>query len=78
MQRLPALVSLLALAAVAGVGLGLAQGGSGRALAAATGQTPQSPFTATLAGEVTTAEIETTPIETLRRQLRRKPSRPPA
>ena len=64
MPRLPALVSLLALAAVAGVGLGLAGGGSGRALAAATGQTPQSAFTATLAAEVTTAEIETTPIET--------------
>jgi hypothetical protein len=64
MPRLPALVSLLVLAAVAGVGLGLAGGGSGRALAAATGQTPQSAFTATPAGEVTTAEIETTPIET--------------
>ncbi len=64
MPRLPALVSLLALAAVAGVGLGMAGAGTGRALAAATGQTPQSAFTATLAAEVTTAEIETAPIET--------------
>jgi len=54
MPRPPALISLLALAAVTGVALG--GGVSGRALAAATEPN--------VAAEVTTAEIETTPIDT--------------